>query len=119
MKLNDFSLKELLKIVVIYLAWTLWFYGLLIYCTAKIIEGNGLESFRLGNVPVYKFYNASYIEVAIFCGALVVAVGVGIYIHYIKYGEELHFRKKYNIKDDRKFSDDLFDPGGGDGGGGD
>ena len=119
MKISDFSFKETIKIAGIYLAWTCWAYGLLLYSLSKIIKGKGLESFRLGNVPIPKFYNTSYIEVAIFAAVLVVAVGVGFYLRYITYGEEHHFKKLYKIKDDRKFSDDLMDSGGSDDGGGD
>ncbi len=119
MKISDFSLKEILKLMGIYLAWTCWAYGLLIYSISKVIKGKGLESFRLGNVPIPKFYNTSYIEMVIFVLILVIAVGVGFYIRYISYGEELHFRRMYNIKDDRRLSDDLMDNGSSDGSGGD
>ena len=111
MNIKDFSLKEVIKILSIYLMWTWWFYGLLFYCLYKIDEGKGLESFRMGNLPIVKFDNASYVEVAIFSGVLVVVLAIGFYLRHITYGEEVHFKRKYNIKDNRKFSDDMYDTG--------
>ena len=113
MKIRDFAAKELLRIFAIYFMWTLWAYGLMIYSALKILEGEGLSSFRLGNVPIWKFYTVSYIEMAIFAAVLVVAVGIGFYLRYIKYGEEVDFKKKYGITNDRHFSDDMSDAGTG------
>ncbi|MBE9489641.1 MAG: hypothetical protein IMY67_05055 [Bacteroidetes bacterium] len=70
-------------------------------------------------MPVWKFYNSSYIEVAIFSGILVLSLAIGFYLRYIVYGEELHFKRAYKIKDDRKYSDDMMDSGSGDNDGGD
>ena len=117
MKLRDFSIKEIGRIIGIYFLWTGWFYGLFIYCLFKIVNGQGLAAFRLGNLPIVMFDNASNIEVAIFSAILVVAVGVGFYLRYITYGEELHFKKTYNIKDERRYSDDMFEAGGSNGDG--
>jgi len=93
------------------------FWGFGLYALSKILIGQGLEAFRLGNLPVPSMIHSSYIEVSIFCAAAVVAVAVGFYFRYIKYGEDLHFKRKFNIKEDRSFADEISDfSGGGDGG---
>ena len=121
MKISDFNLKDILRILLWYLAWTGMFWGFGFYALSKIIIGQGLETFRLGNLPVPSFIHSSNIEVSIFCATAIVAVAVGFYVRYIKYGEELHFKRKFNIKDDRSFADEVsdFSGGGGDGGSGD
>lgn len=111
MKISDFSIKELFKILGHYLLWSCGGYWLLIYSYQKIQEGNGLEYFRLGNLPLPVFYETTYVEMVIYAIALVVSLAVGFYLRYVTYGDELHFKKMYNIKDDRRISDDLHDMG--------
>ena len=69
-----------------------WIFGSL--ALSKTLIGQGLETFRLGNLPVPAFIHSSNIEVSIFCVAAIIAVAVGFYVRYIKYGEELHYKKK-------------------------
>jgi len=109
LKISDFDPKEILKIAGIYAACSFFFWLFGFYSFVKIINGEGLAPFRLGKLPVPNFIHSSNIEVLIFCAVAAVALAVGFYIRYVKYGEELHFRNKYGIPDDRKFSDDFTD----------
>ncbi len=116
MKLRELGFKEVLRVLGWYLVWTsvFWLFGY--YALVEILVGNGLEVFRLGNLPVPSMIHSSNIEVIIFCAIACVALAVGFYHRYVTHGEEIHFKRKFNIKDDRKLSDDLSDMGG-DGGG--
>ncbi len=116
MNLRELGFKEVLRVIGWYFVWSsiFWLFGY--YALVEIIAGNGLELFRLGNLPVPSMIHSSNIEVVIFCATAGVALAVGFYLRYITYGEEIHFKRKFNIKDDRKLSDEFSDMGG-DGGG--
>ena len=116
MKLRELGFKEVLRILGWYFVWTsiLWLFGY--YALIEILEDKGLEVFRLGNLPVPSMIHSTNIEVVIFCAFACVAIAVGFYHRYVIHGEEIQFKRKFKIKDDRKFSDDLSDMGG-DGGG--
>ncbi len=117
MKIRELGFKEALRVLGWYFVWTFFFWLFGYYALVEIFAGNGLELFRLGNLPVPSMIHSSNIEVVIFCGAACVALAVGFYIRYVIYGEEIQFKRKFNIKDDRKFSDELSDMGSSDGGG--
>ena len=119
MKLRELGFKEALKVLGWYFAWSFCFWLFGYYALVEIVIGNGLEDFRLGNLPVPSIIYSSNIEVMVFCAFACMALAIGFYLRYVTYGEEIQFKKQFNIKDDRKFSDDLSDIGGRDAGGGD
>ncbi len=116
MKLRELGFKEVFRVIGWYLLWSSFFWLFGYYALVEIRAGDGLEIFRLGNLPVPSMIHSSNIEVAIFCTAACIALAVGFYLRYVTYGEEIQFKRKFNIKYDRKFSDELSDMGG-DGGG--
>ena len=117
MRLHELGLKEVLKVLGWYFVWTFIFWLFGYYALINILEGQGLELFRLGNLPVPSLIHASNIEVAIACAAACIALAVGFYLRYVKYGDEIQFKRKYGIKDNRSFSDELSDMTSGDGDG--
>ena len=119
MKLRELGFKEALKVLGWYFVWSFFFWLFGYYALVEITAGNGLELFRLGNLPVPSIIHSSNIEVMIFCAFACIALAVGFFLRYVTYGEEIQFKKQFNIKNDRKFSDDLSDIGSGDVGGGD
>lgn len=119
MKLRELGFKEILKVLGWYFVWSFFFWLFGYFTLVEIVVGNGLELFRLGNLPVPSKIHSSNIEVMIFYTFVCIALAIGFYLRYVTYGEEIQFKKQFNIKDERKFSDDLSDIGSSDGGGGD
>jgi len=117
MTLRELALKEILRVLWWYFAWSFMFWLFGYYALINIMGGKALELFRLGNLPVPAFIHASNIEVAITCAVACIALAVGFYLRYVKYGDEIQFKRMYGIKDDRSFSDEISDMSGGDGGG--
>ena len=85
--------------------------GPLVHCIDKVIKGQSLEPFRLGNVPIPTFQGAgaTYLDVLILFLVAFVAVNIAILIRYNQLRNERDFKKKYGIKDDKSFADDLIE----------
>ena len=86
-------------------------FGPIVYCLDKLINGKGLEPFRLGNLPIpwLQGVGATYQDVLIFFLVGLAASIVGIYFQYGAYREEEDFKRKYGIKEDKSFTDHMLD----------
>jgi hypothetical protein len=77
-------------------------------CLKKVLDGEGLERFTIGNVIIPKFYGAyaSCLDMVIFLTvagiAVVGALLIERYYDYYQEKEEQDFKKKYQIKDENE-----------------
>jgi hypothetical protein len=83
--------------------------GTAAYCAFKVASGEGHEQFRLGfvDIPKYLGAGASYLDILILDGMMVVALVVGFGLRYYHYRDERDFLKKYKIKGETGFTSDL------------
>ena len=105
------KLRELSKNLFMYFIFWGITLGPTVYCLDKVINGQSLEPFRLGNVPIPSFQGAgaSYLDVLILFGAAFLAVNIAMIIRYHQLKNERDFKKKYGIKDHKSFTDDLIE----------
>jgi hypothetical protein len=73
--------------------------GTAVYCAYQVSMGNGLLQFRIGfiDVPKYLGAGASYLDVLILDGLIVLALIIGLGYRYYHFRHERDFIKKYNI----------------------
>lgn len=85
--------------------------GAVLYSLDKVLRGQALEPFKLGNVPVPWLLGAgaSYLEVLILLVALIIAFVVALAVRWHYYRDERDFRRKYKIPGKGAFGRDLAD----------
>jgi len=79
--------------------------GTAVYCAYQVSLGNGLLQFRLSfiDVPKYLGAGASYLDVLILDGLIVLALIGGFGYRYYHFRHERDFIKKYNIEAETGF----------------
>ncbi len=85
--------------------------GVLVHCIDKVLRGEGLEPFKLGNVPIPKFLRAgaSYQDALILMIVAVQSLMAGLFFRWRYYRLEDDFKNKYKIKDKSSFADKLIE----------
>ena len=68
----------------------------------EIYQGNGLELFKLGNLPIPKFLGAgaSNIEMFIFCIVGVIAISIGLIRRYLYLRGDIAMMRKLGVKEE-------------------
>jgi hypothetical protein len=78
--------------------------GKTLYCLVHVLNGKGHETFKMPMVDrLFTWIDASYMDVLILDGALLIALIVGLIFRYFYYSDERDFLRKYKIKDKTGF----------------
>lgn len=115
-ELSDF-IYSLRGLALVFFVFSIGFIIYGVISLDKILKGEGLELFMLGNLPIPKYLGAgaSNIEMFIFCVIGTLAIFIGLIRRYLEMRDDIAMMRKLGLKEEDFRSpygssvDDVFD----------